>query len=275
MDETVLEGLSPSSFQKDNVAEDAAADTAAQAVVLDMQEQLPGVQRLRDWALAALAPQPGETCVDVGSGTGAEVRRLAGLVGASGQAVGVEPHGGLRAIAEERSQGSGARYVDGAAGALPFADGSVDVIRCERVFQHLPDPEAAVREFVRVLRPGGRVVVIDSDWGSVVQTPGDPELVARLQAYRNGQTPNPFAGRLLPGQLRGAGLDVDPDIAATAVIPPDLAVQVLLAKGLADAVVDGVVTQGEADQLLAETRAAQEQGTAFLAVTMFGVLGRG
>lgn len=274
MDETVLEGLRPSSFQKDHVAEDVAADTAAQAFVLDMQEQLPGVQRLRDWALAMLDPQPGETCLDVGSGTGAEVRRMAALVGDAGRAIGVEPHAGLRAIAEERSAGSGATYVDGAAAALPFEDGSVDVIRCERVFQHLADPVAAVAEFARVLRPGGRVVVIDSDWGTAVQTPGDAELVARAAAYRNSKTPNPYAGRHLPGQLRAAGLTVDPDIAATAVIPPDVAVLVLLGNGLSDAVADGVVTQAEAEALLAETKAAQEQGAAFLAVTMFGVLGR-
>ena len=74
-----------------------------QIIVLDLQEQMPGVQRLRDWTLAALDPQPGERAVDVGSGTGTEVRRLAGLVGTDGEAIGVEPHPGMRAEAEIRA----------------------------------------------------------------------------------------------------------------------------------------------------------------------------
>lgn len=269
-----LAGLSATSFHRGNVAADAAADTAGQVFVLDMQESLPGVVRLRDWALAALAPQPGETAVDVGSGTGAEVRRLAAAVGESGRAVGIEPHAGLRAVAEERSAGTGATFVDAEATDLPFEDGTVDVIRCERVFQHLSDPAGAVQEFARVLRPGGRVVVIDSDWGTAVQTPGDPALVRRLWAFRDGQSPNPYAGRHLPGQFARAGLAVDPDIAATAVVPPAGALLVLVQKSLEDAVAAGVVTKAEADRLLAEIRAAQEAGEAFMAVTMFAVLGR-
>lgn len=273
-DTDALGGLSATSFQRGNVAEDAAADTAGQVFVLDLQESLPGVLRLRDWALAALAPRPGETAVDVGSGTGTEVRRLAAAVGGAGRAVGIEPHAGLRAVAVERSSGTGAAFLDAEATDLPFDDASVDVIRCERVFQHLSDPDGAVREFARVLRPGGRVVVIDSDWGTAVQTPGDPALVRRLSDFRDGRSPNPHAGRHLPAQLARAGLRVDPDIAATAVIPPVGALLVLVQRLLEDAMAAGVATQDEADRLVAEIRTAQGAGEAFMAVTMFAVLGR-
>lgn len=266
--------LSPTSFQKGNVAVDAEADLGAQVFILDLQEALPGVQRLRDWTLDRLAARPGETAVDVGCGTGAEVRRLAALVGAEGRAVGVEPHAGLRAVAVERSTGSTAEYVDGDATALPFADGSVDVIRCERVFQHLPDAEAAAREFARVLAPGGRVVVVDSDWGSQVVHPGDPDVQHRLLESSWRRWPNPFAGRLLRGQLTRAGLVVDPDIGATAVTPPLEGVLPLLRKGADLTVEEGAVTREEADALLAEVRAAAAAGEAFLAVTMFAVVGR-
>ena len=273
-DPSVLAALSSTSFVKDNQAEDAAADTAAQVFVLDMQESLTGVKRLRDWALDMLAPQPGETAIDVGCGAGAEVRRMARLVGPSGRAVGVEPHEGLRVTATERSVDTTATYVDGAADGLPFDDGTVDVIRCERVFQHLHDPDAAAVEFVRVLAPGGRVVIIDSDWETSVQTPGNRGVLTRLTTFRRGQLPNPNAGRLLRGQLVRAGLTVDPDIAATAVIPPPAALTMLMKNMCEDAVTAEAITQAEGDELLAETRAAQESGEGFMAVTMFGVLGR-
>ena len=84
--------VTPTSFRRGNVADDPDADLAAQVFVLDLQERMPGVQRLRDWTLAALDPQPGERAVDVGCGTGTEVRRLAHLVGTDGEAIGVEPH---------------------------------------------------------------------------------------------------------------------------------------------------------------------------------------
>jgi SAM-dependent methyltransferase len=273
-DSTVLSALSSTSFVKDNQAEDAAADTAAQVFVLDMQESLPGVKRIRDWALDVLAPQPGEVAIDVGCGAGAEVRRLAELVGPSGKAIGVEPHEGLRAAATERSVDTTATYLDGAAAALPFEDGSVDVIRCERVFQHLPEPEAAAAEFARVLSPDGRVVIIDSDWSTAVQTPGDPDVIARLSAFRRSQIPNPNSGRHLRGQLASAGLAVDPDIAATAVIPPPPALAMLMKNMCEDGVAAGAITQAEGDDLMTVTQAAQQSGVGFMAVTMFAVLGR-
>lgn len=267
-----LEAMTPTSFQKGNQAEDAAADLAGQVFVLDLQAALPGVQRLRDWALDRLAPAPGETAVDVGSGTGSEVQRFAGAVGPEGSAIGVEPHAGMRAVAEERTAGSGAAFVDGDATALPFADGSVDVLRCERVFQHLPDAEAAAREFARVLAPGGRVVVIDSDWGSQVVHPGDPDVLRRLLTASWARWPNPFAGRLLRGQLQRAGLAVDPDIGSTAVLPPIEGIIAMVRMNVDLSVEEGAITRAEGDRLLADLTTAAAAGEAFLAVTMFAVV---
>jgi ubiquinone/menaquinone biosynthesis C-methylase UbiE len=270
----VLRGFQAGSFVKDHHTDDIAAETAAQVFFLDLQEAMPSVVRMRDWALAMLAPRSGETAVDVGSGAGSEVRRFAALVGPDGRAVGVEPHEGLRAVAIERAAGTNATYVPGSTAALPFDDGSVDVLSCERVFQHLPDPEGAVAEFVRVLAPGGRVVLIDSDWGSMVVTPGDPDVIRRANDFRFSQAPNPFAGRHFVAQLTRAGLQVDPDVAATAVVPPSGAVLMLLQSSLPAAVADGAITQEESDRLIADISAAGARGEAFIGVTMFGVCGR-
>lgn len=270
--------LTPTSFRKGNVADDAAGDLASQIFVLDAQEAMPGVGRLRDWARAELAPVAGEVAVDVGCGTGTEVRRLAHAVGPTGRAVGVEPHPGLRAEAERRSamEDSAATFVDGDAVALPFDDGSVDVLRCERVFQHLTDPDTAARDFARVLAPGGRVAVTDSDWGTIVLSPGDPDVVRRLNEASWGRMANPFSGRHLRRQLTTAGLDVSPDIGATAVLFPDemLRDPVMLRLNAALAVEEAAITAEEAAGLEAEVVAAAEVGEAFFAVTMFCVVAR-
>lgn len=273
-----LRSLTPTSFQRGNVPTDAAADLAAQVLVLDLQELYPGIQRLRDWTLSSLAPQPGETAVDIGCGTGAEVRRLAALVGPSGRAVGVEPHPGLRAEAEARAlaEGSTAEFVEGEALALPFGDGSVDVVRCERVFQHLADPLGATREIARVLAPGGRVALVDSDWGSMVQSMGEPDVVRRLMDSTWSNWANPFVGRSLRWLLRQAGLVVDDEIGADAAVLPDAMLRdpVLLRNGIGRAIADGSITAEEGDQLERDNLAGAERGEAFVAITMFSVVGR-
>ncbi len=270
--------LAPTAFHKGNVPAGGDSDLEVRIAVLDLQEQMPGIQRLRDWTLGVLAPRPGDVAVDVGCGSGTEVRRLAGLVTPGGQAVGVEPDGPMRAEAERRTaaERSPATFVDGDAGALPFDDESIDVLRCERVFQHLPDPVAAAREFARVLAPGGRAVVVDSDWGSVVQTAGDPDVVRRIDEFARSLMANPFAGRHLPGQLHRAGLRVDPDVAATAVVMPEEMLRGLaIFRPVLDlALAEDVLTPAEVAQFESDVQEALDRGEAFFAVTMFAVLAR-
>ena len=268
--------MTPTSFQRGHVTTDADAELASLVFVLDAQEQNPAVLRLRDWTMARLDPRPGDTAVDVGCGTGAEVRRFAELVGPGGRAVGVEPHPGLREVAVERAAGNGATFVDGDALALPFDDGSVDVLRCERVWQHLHDPAAAAREVARVLAPGGRAVIVDSDWATAVMTPADPDFERRYNDAAWARMANPFSGRHLRGHLRKAGLAVDEEVGSAALVMPDEVVRNfgMFVVNAALSIEEGVVTQEEVDAHVRGVREAVDRGEAFLSVTMFAVVAR-
>ncbi|RZS36828.1 methyltransferase family protein [Herbihabitans rhizosphaerae] len=250
-------------------------DTERLAFILDMQAALDGVRRLRDWAMDGLAVRPGERVVDVGSGTGECTQRFATEVGTDGEALGIEPNPAMRALAEKRAAeaGSVARFVDGDAYALPFEDASVDVLRCERVFQHLDEPQRAADEFARVLRPGGRVVLIDSDWATAILHPGDPEVAKVVVSGMIGvNRSNPLSGRRLPGQLTAAGLTVT-DIGSQALVQPQEAAAGPLTQMLGAAAVDnGWITDEQRHTLVADLAAAGERGDFFLSVTMFGVL---
>jgi ubiquinone/menaquinone biosynthesis C-methylase UbiE len=70
------------------------------------------------------------------------------------------------AVGRSRDAGDLVTYTVGDITALDFPDGYFDGVRCERVLQHVPNPDTAIKELARVTRPGGRVCAIDTDWSS-------------------------------------------------------------------------------------------------------------
>ena len=241
---------------------------------LDSQAGSAGVRRLRAWAHLGLAAAPGERALDVGAGTGSETRVLAAAVAPGGSALGVEPNPGLRAVAGQRAAqaGSVARFVDGDALALPAGDAEVDVVWCERVFQHLDQPGRAAAEIARVLRPGGRVALLDTDWATSILHPGDPEVVASLVGLALRAAANPYAGRKLLGYLTSAGLVVD-DIGSQALVQDPGDAGSPLVRGLGESAVRaGLITPDQRDRLFADLTTAAEQGCLHMSVTMFGVV---
>ena len=255
-------------FQRGTVDDPAVAMMVR---ILDFQDQAAPIRRLRDWTLARGAVRRGEQVVDIGSGTGTMCRELAALVGAEGSVTGVEPNPVLRALAEERSGATDLTYVDGTASALPFPDASLDLVWCERVLQHVDDAPGALHEMVRVLRPGGRALVLDADHGSNVESDLPRHVETALQEAFMSRVPNPYAARHLPRQAMTAGFTVDPDIGSSALLFPQeiLEEAFRLRQAGAAAVADGTLSVDEVVTALSEQQAAARQGWAFSAVTVF------
>ena len=260
-------------FQPSARADD---DVQLMVLLLDLQDSAPPIRRLRDWALAAAEVRAGEVVVDVGSGTGTMARELGSLVSPGGRVIGVEPNPRLRAIAEARAEHAGVEFVDGLAGGLPMTDASVDLIWCERVLQHVADPQAAIEDFARVLRPGGRAVLLDSDHATRITSDIDFVVEAEINNAFIRQVPNPRAARLIPRQAIEAGLTVDADVGSAGLVMPYQALLdgqwLRLAAG--HAVSDGTITQDEADQAIDAVAVAARAGYAFSAVTVFGFVVR-
>lgn len=240
---------------------------------LDGQDAAPSIQRLRGWSLASAQLLPGSTVVDVGSGTGTMSRHFAGVVGAEGRVVGVEPNPVLRGIAEERAAVAEVtvEFVEASATELPFEDESVDVVWCERVLQHLPDAQVAIIEIARVLKPGGRALLLDSDHESRVDSDMDPDVARAIKHAFVGQMANPRAARHIGRQAIAAGLDVDPDIGSSALVfPQELLKEAPLLRISADqAVADGTITREQADEAIRTHTEAAESGWALSSITVF------
>ncbi len=269
-DESGIE-LSRGSFK---LADAEIQDTAKLAMILDLMAQRPAVQTLKAWALEQLAPADGETAVDVGSGTGEDVVRFAKLVGPEGRAIGVEPSPGLRAEAVRRGAAANMEFVDGYAGALPFDAESVDVLRSERVLQHVTDPAGAVEDMARVLRPGGRIALIDTDWSTAIVHPADPAVLQRMVDYFLADSANPYSGRRLRGLLAGAGLEITGETAATWIESQEGARQGFVSMMHLNSLEGGVITRAEAEAFAQGIADAADRGAFHLSLTMYAVSAR-
>jgi ubiquinone/menaquinone biosynthesis C-methylase UbiE len=148
----------------------------------------------------------GGRVLDVGCGTGADVLALAARVGPGGRAVGLDSSEQLAGRAHPPVPGGApVEFVHGEAGALPFPDGSFDVVRAERVVEHVPDPAAAVAEMLRVARPGGQVLVVDPDHGLWAPDMDDRDLTRRIVHWWSDHVPNPWVARRLRDLFVRAG----------------------------------------------------------------------
>jgi ubiquinone/menaquinone biosynthesis C-methylase UbiE len=109
--------------------------------------------------LGLLAAKPGERVLDIGCGNARDIARIAER---GSEIVGVDISAGMVAAAKQelkRMEISGITLQVGDATSLDFPDGSFDKILCSEVIEHIPDASRALREMLRVLRPGGRLVL--------------------------------------------------------------------------------------------------------------------
>jgi ubiquinone/menaquinone biosynthesis C-methylase UbiE len=138
---------------------DSAAQMYEKYATLFMGQCVPDL-------LAIAALQSGERVLDLACGTGVVARHAATKVGRAGQVTGLDINAGMLATARTMPPESGAviNWVEGSATGMSLPNASFDVILCQQGLQFFPDRDAALREMLRVLVPGGRIAL--SVWKS-------------------------------------------------------------------------------------------------------------
>ncbi len=196
---------------------DAQADPAVLVSVMDQTAQWPAIIAMRAFEAEHLALAPGQALLDLGCGRGEVACALAPWVLPGGRVVGVDASEAMLEDARARAVAAGVdvAFHTGDGADLDEPDASFDAVRAERVLQWIPDPEIAIGELVRVLRPGGRLSLIDTDWRTLATDIPDLEAAAAVtRAFVAARGPAAVVGGRLMNHCRAAGL-VDVEVMAT------------------------------------------------------------
>jgi len=174
----------------------------AGAEVLRLERQASFIADAENRLLTALGLPDSGRVLDLGCGPGAAAARI--LANRPGlDVIGLDRDAGLLTRAR-----SIVRVLQADAEGLPFPSSSFDAVHVRLLLRHVPRPAAVLAEVHRVLRPGGRLVLGDSDDGALVLHPFPDEIARALDAKHESarrRGADPFIGRRLPALVRTAG----------------------------------------------------------------------
>jgi ubiquinone/menaquinone biosynthesis C-methylase UbiE len=242
----------------------------------DLIRRHPAIQDFTQRGLHLLELRPGQRVLDVGCGTGENVREFSGIVGSSGFAAGIDRSEAMIAEARRRSaeqNETAVSYRVGEAANIDFADGSFDVCWTERMLQHVSHPERVIAEMIRVLKPGGRLAVLETDWETFTMDLPDVESTRKVLNLFCDNIQNGWIGRQLLRLVRRAGLtEIKPFYG---VVPGNNFRELFDALGMGE-IVDtlqaaNLLSAAEAAAWQQSLDAADRDGNSFYSITLFGI----
>ena len=264
----------------------SSQDLADMAAALEERGKALDQQPVNAALIRLLAPAPGERLLEAGSGTGLLCRQIAAASAGpqapgakQGWVTGLDVSPGFVRIAREYAarDGLGGRiqWCAGLGEALPFGDASFDGALAARLLLHVSDPATVFSELVRVLYPGGRLVVMDWDFDTVAVDHSNRELTRRLLHWRcDHYGGNNWSGRQLWRLMSAAGLSnlrAVPIVSVARGEQDSLTLSLLRAAQVARD--GGGITPGEHDAWVAEVREALSAGCFFASIVYFIVVG--
>ena len=190
--------------------------------------------RRRHLVREALGAQPGDRVLDAGCGPGFYCLEIVKEVGPDGEVVGIDASLPMLELASRRCEGfDNVTFKQGDVLSIPVEDGAFDRALCVQVLEYVEPATEALGELHRILRPEGRVVVWDIDWGTVAWHSSDPLLTKRILEAWDRHLAHASLPRSLAPRLRDAGFEevqatahvfstisaLDPDTYGTAIIP--------------------------------------------------------
>jgi ubiquinone/menaquinone biosynthesis C-methylase UbiE len=163
--------------------------------------------RRRSVVLEALNLRTGEHVLEIGCGGGFYAYEAAQCVGPTGRVCAIDISADQLAAARERC--SGVAWVEcqqANATALPYGEDEFDAVYAVQVLEYVGTLDDALQEIQRVLRPGGRLVILATNWSSLVWHSTQPERMQRMLTAFTAHAPYPDLPAILGARLRQGGL---------------------------------------------------------------------
>ncbi len=179
--------------------EDMARQQVKLAATPDMVAQRRAMLDLLDL-------KEGEHVLDIGSGNGIFAREMLEIVTEAGHVCGVDSAEPMIRMATGLCPNG--RFLQGDATDLPVEDLSFDVVTASQLLCFVADADKSLLEMFRALKPGGRLVILDSDWGSLVWNCRDQDLMDRAIRMLTGPYADAHVPRTLSRRLVAAGFQI-------------------------------------------------------------------
>ncbi|TWD80520.1 methyltransferase family protein [Kribbella amoyensis] len=219
----------------------------AELSFLDRIEQTTGALGLRAESYRLLDLAPGDTCVDVACGAG---HAVAELCRAQIKTIGVDSD--PDAVSTARARTPDAVIHIGTSDRLPLEDESVDGYRAARLFHLLADPLPTLAEAYRVLRPGGRAVLVGQDYGFFLLDSSDQDMADVVLLGLESRSVAPRAARSFRDWLLDTGFHDPAVVVHNQVITDHRLLARQLESAASAAVGKALITRDDADTWLAE-----------------------
>ena len=165
---------------------------STEADELEKSYKLPEIILQREQTLKKLSVKPGEKILDVGCGVGFLSYEIALLTRDYGKVYGIDKNSDMIRHAKKRCERlRNTEFSEASANDLPFTEDSFDAACCTQVLLYVNNVDQALLEIKRILKPTGRIIIVETDWRGVVLNSDYDSITRKIFSAWDATVPSP------------------------------------------------------------------------------------